>query len=263
MTFLLILIYLLPFLFFQWFTSRLDTANEHGVLQKMVEAMVKIHSARNTKTEPRKPGTEEDRAETIKFIRHLSDPLCHFFVQEEATITKDGRTSVGEISVADTSLFGKTYLSPAEVGGIVLPLSLLLLGLSFFGIVKLLRLLLESSIKDRLIAFINRDFDSPLKKYLHGYLRILIGAGITVLLQSSSIFTSTLVPMAGTGIIEVDSIYPLFLGSNLGTTVSTFVAALAVSQYEAQQKAALQAALIHFFFNLFGVLIFYPLPFMR
>ena len=209
------------------------------------------------------PGTEEDRAETIKFIRHLSDPLCHFFVQEEATITKDGRTSVGEISVADTSLFGKTYLSPAEVGGIVLPLSLLLLGLSFFGIVKLLRLLLESSIKDRLIAFINRDFDSPLKKYLHGYLRILTGAGITVLLQSSSIFTSTLVPMAGTGIIEVDSIYPLFLGSNLGTTVSTFVAALAVSQYEAQQKAALQAALIHFFFNLFGVLIFYPLPFLR
>ena len=220
----------------------------------MVEAMVEIHTTGTTGT----TGTEEDRAETIKFIRHLSDPLCHFFV-EEAGSWKE----VGQISVANTSLFGRTNLSPAEVGGIVLPLSLLLLGLAFFGIVKLLRLLLESSIKDRLMAFINRDFDSPLKKYLHGYLRILIGAGITILLQSSSIFTSTLVPMAGTGIIEVDSIYPLFLGSNLGTTVSTFVAALAVSQYEAEQKAALQAALIHFFFNLFGVLIFYPLPFMR
>ena len=218
----------------------------------MVEAMVETHSARNKGT-----------TGTFKFIRHLSDPLCHFFVQETKEYGADRKPIVGKIAVANNSLFGKTDLSPAEVGGIVLPLSLLLLALSFFGIVKLLRLLLESSIKDRLIAFINRDFDSPLKKYLHGYLRILIGAGITILLQSSSIFTSTLVPMAGTGLIEVDSIYPLFLGSNLGTTVSTFVAALAVSQYEAQQKAALQAALIHFFFNLFGVLIFYPLPFMR
>ena len=224
----------------------------------MVEAMVDIHTTGITRT----TGTEEDRA-TVKFIRHLSDPLCHFFVEEAKVTDDNGRIIPGQIAVANTSLFGRTNLSPAEVGGIVLPLSLLLLGLAFFGIVKLLRLLLESSIKDRLMAFINRDFDSPLKKYLHGYLRILIGAGITILLQSSSIFTSTLVPMAGTGIIEVDSIYPLFLGSNLGTTVSTFVAALAVSQYKKEQKAALQAALIHFFFNLFGVLIFYPLPFMR
>jgi len=69
--------------------------------------------------------------------------------------------------------------------------------------------------------------------------------------------------MAGTGLIEVDTIYPLFLGANLGTTVSTFVAVSAVSENEGEYVAALKAALIHFFLNLFGVLIFYPLPFLR
>lgn len=209
----------------------------------MVEAMVKNHS-----------GSSD--AKTLKFIRHLTDPLCHAIVHEN-------KTDVENIGVDSNSLFGQTDLSPAAVGGIVLPLSLILFGLAFFGIIKLLRLVLESSIKERLMAFINRDFDSFLKKYLHGYLRILIGAGITILLQSSSIFTSTLVPMAGTGLIEVDTIYPLFMGANLGTTVSTFVAASAVSENEGEYVAALQAALIHFFLNLFGVLIFYPLPFLR
>ena len=218
------------------------------MLQKMVEAMVKNQS-----------GSSD--AKTLKFIRHLTDPLCHAIVHE----TWDNKTDFEnrKIEVDRDSLFGQTHLSPAAVGGIVLPLSLLLFGLAFFGIIKLLRLLLESSIKERLMAFINRDFDSFLKKYLHGYLRILIGAGITILLQSSSIFTSAMVPMAGTGLIDVDNIYPLFLGANLGTTVSTFLAVTAVSQNESEYKSALQAALIHFFLNLFGVLIFYPLPFLR
>ena len=218
------------------------------MLQKMVEAMVKNQS-----------GSSD--ANTAKFIRHLTDPLCHAIVHE----TWDHKTDFEnrKIEVDRDSLFGQTDLSPAAVGGIVLPLSLILFGLAFFGIIKLLRLVLESSIKERLMAFINRDFDSFLKKYLHGYLRILIGAGITILLQSSSIFTSAMVPMAGTGLIDVDNIYPLFLGANLGTTVSTFLAVTAVSQNESEYKSALQAALIHFFLNLFGVLIFYPLPFLR
>ena len=227
---------------------------KHGMLQNMVDSIVKS-------------GSQNSDAKTFKLIRHLTDPFCYAIAHENVTKVTTIVANVPKVTtiveVDRTSLFGQTQLSPAEVGGIVLPLSLLLLGLALFGIVKLLRLLLESSIKERLMAIINQDFDSYLKKYLHGYLRILIGAGITILLQSSSIFTSTLVPMAGTGLIEVDTIYPLFMGANLGTTVSTFVAASAVSENEGEYVAALQAALIHFFLNLFGVLIFYPLPFLR
>ena len=67
-------------------------------MQKMVEAMVETHSARNKGT-----------TGTFKFIRHLSDPLCHFFVQEAKVYGTDGKPIVGKIDVADDSLFGKIF----------------------------------------------------------------------------------------------------------------------------------------------------------
>ena len=95
--------------------------------------------------------------------------------------------------------------------------------------------------------------------------QILIGTGVTILFQSSSIFISTLIPMAGNGVLYADTIYPLFLGSNLGTTFTSLVAAAASSDEHENDayKIALQAFLVHFFFNFFGILLFYPIPFLR
>lgn len=53
-----------------------------------------------------------------------------------------------------------------------------------------------------------------------GYLAILIGCIMTILVQSSSIFTSALTPLAGIGVISLERIYPLTLGSNIGTTTT-------------------------------------------
>lgn len=39
---------------------------------------------------------------------------------------------------------------------------------------------------------------------------------MTILVQSSSIFTSTLTPLAGLGVISLERVYPLTLGSNIG-----------------------------------------------
>ena len=54
-----------------------------------------------------------------------------------------------------------------------------------------------------------------------------MGAVLTFVLQSSSIFTSTLTPLVGLGVISVERVYPLTLGSNLGTTTTAMLAALA------------------------------------
>lgn len=53
-----------------------------------------------------------------------------------------------------------------------------------------------------------------------GYIAILIGCLMTILVQSSSIFTSALTPLAGIGVISIERIYPLTLGSNIGTTTT-------------------------------------------
>ena len=110
--------------------------------------------------------------------------------------------------------------------------------------------------------FINPTFDSQVLQYLFGYWNILVGAGGTIIVQSSSIFTSTVTPMVGIGLVELENVYPLFLGSNIGTTGTAILAALTQSGSDAF-KNTIHGALFHLFFNIIGILIFYPIPFMR
>ena len=63
---------------------------------------------------------------------------------------------------------------------------------------------------------LNPKFKSKVLNYLFGYVLIAIGAVMTFIVQSSSVFTSTLTPLVGIGMITVETCYPLFLGSNIG-----------------------------------------------
>jgi sodium-dependent phosphate cotransporter len=85
-----------------------------------------------------------------------------------------------------------------------------------------------------------------------------VGMVITMLVQSSSITTSILVPMLAAGILTLQNAYPITLGANLGTTITAIVASLAAAGPE-----GLTIALVHTLFNVFGILLFYPIPLMR
>jgi sodium-dependent phosphate cotransporter len=58
---------------------------------------------------------------------------------------------------------------------------------------------------------------------------ILAGIFVTILVQSSSATTSLMVPLAGSGVFGLDVIYPFTLGANIGTTVTSLLAATAVT----------------------------------
>ena len=45
---------------------------------------------------------------------------------------------------------------------------------------------------------------------------ICLGALVTFLVQSSSVFTATITPLVGAGVLTLDRAYPLTLGSNIG-----------------------------------------------
>ena len=49
---------------------------------------------------------------------------------------------------------------------------------------------------------------------------MLFGILITFLVQSSSITTSLVVPLAGAGILKLRQIFPYTLGANIGTTMT-------------------------------------------
>lgn len=93
---------------------------------------------------------------------------------------------------------------------------------------------------------------------VNGYLAILIGCGLTILVQSSSITTSVLTPFVGIGALRLEQMFPLTLGANLGTTFTGLLASLVT-----EGTASLHVALCHLFFNIFGIIIWYPIPFMR
>ena len=93
---------------------------------------------------------------------------------------------------------------------------------------------------------------------VNGYLGIALGAGLTMLLQSSSLTTSLLTPWVGIGVIRLEQMYPLTLGANIGTTLTAILVALVASGLD-----PLQVALAHLFFNITGVLIWYPIPHLR
>merc|ERR1712136_719255 len=61
--------------------------------------------------------------------------------------------------------------------------------------------------------------------------------------------------------IDIERMYPLTLGSNIGTTTTAILAALASDSDVLY--LTLQVALAHFFFNMSGILLYYPVPFTR
>ena len=63
-------------------------------------------------------------------------------------------------------------------------------------------------------------------------------------------FTSLLTPMVGLGAVSLERVFPLILGSNLGTTITGILAAL--SNSSKYLRYSLQIALCHTFFNITG-----------
>jgi solute carrier family 34 (sodium-dependent phosphate cotransporter) len=91
-----------------------------------------------------------------------------------------------------------------------------------------------------------------------GAIGILVGIGVTVAVQSSTITTSILVPLVAAGILTLPNAYPITLGANVGTTITALLASLAVLRPE-----GLTIALVHLLFNVTALLLLYPIRQVR
>jgi sodium-dependent phosphate cotransporter len=81
------------------------------------------------------------------------------------------------------------------------------------------------------------------------------------MVQSSSITTSVLVPLAGAGVVTLRQVFPVTIGANIGTTLTAILASMATP--EATAHLAVQIAIVHLLFNIFGLLLIYPIPAIR
>ena len=135
------------------------------------------------------------------------------------------------------------------MGGLMILIGLVFIFLALAYITRNMRLL----VADRVEAAINRTLGAG-----SGLVAILLGAIITVSVQSSSITTSVLVPLAASGVLTLENIYPVTLGANVGTTVTALLAALATGN-----PAAVTVAVVHTLFNVSGIALFYPIRALR
>lgn len=88
---------------------------------------------------------------------------------------------------------------------------------------------------------------------------LFAGILLTVLVQSSSVSTATIVGLVGGGTLPVSLAIPMIMGTNIGTTVTNTLASLGSIRRNDEFQRGFAAATVHDFFNLLAVAILLPL----
>ncbi len=180
-----------------------------------------------------------------------------FFVLEQAFgLLEHTARLLGELFVG---FGGLKFFSPLKVAtepaiGLLVDLTggrawlLLILAFVFlFVALTLLIKVLRSLVLSRVETFFGRTIFKTAPRAM------LLGLVITVAVQSSSITTSIIIPLAAAGVLTLEQIFPYTLGSNVGTTVTAMLASMATGE-----PAAVTVAIVHLLFNVFGIVVIWP-----
>lgn len=94
------------------------------------------------------------------------------------------------------------------------------------------------------------EFQAMFSAFSNPFLGILVGAGVTALLQSSSASMGILQTVATTGAVRFNTAVPLIMGQNIGSCITAMLSAIGAS------RNAKRTAGIHLLFNLLGTAFF-------
>lgn len=170
-------------------------------------------------------------------------------IQKVAVFFEELFAGVGGMSMASPL---KTILHPlAEIVVDGVPHFLLLMALALGLLFTCLQQMMKV-MKGAVLSRLETLFDRVL--FRNDAASFGLGLVCTASVQSSSATTSLVVPLAGTGVLNLRQIFPYTLGANVGTTITAILASFSTGS-----PAAVTVALAHLTFNLFGIAIFYPL----
>lgn len=94
------------------------------------------------------------------------------------------------------------------------------------------------------------EFANLFASFSNPVIGVLVGAGVTAIIQSSSASIGILQALSSTGIITWSSAIPIILGQNIGTCITPILASIGAS------KNAKRTAAVHLSFNIIGTFIF-------
>ena len=96
----------------------------------------------------------------------------------------------------------------------------------------------------------SKEFVELVTHFSNPLVGILVGAGFTALIQSSSASVGILQALAASGVIGLDGAVYVLFGQNIGTCITAVLASIGTS------REAKQATAIHLSFNIIGTTIF-------
>ena len=96
----------------------------------------------------------------------------------------------------------------------------------------------------------NPQFAQLFQSLSNPILGVLVGAGVTALIQSSSASIGILQALSSTGAITFSSAFPIIMGQNIGTCITPILSSIGAN------KNAKRAASVHLYFNIIGTTIF-------
>jgi sodium-dependent phosphate cotransporter len=184
-------------------------------------------------------------------VDFIVNPLTKKILVTNTKLVTDaaaGLTSCDGKSLIKGGAFKGTSMSDDAVAAICLCIGITLLVCSLVSLVKMLAKVFLGPTKKIVAKILNYN----------GYINILVGTLITFAVHSSTVVTSTLTPMAGLNVITLEQVYPLVIGANLGTTGTALLASLVTGK-----PNSVAIALVHFWFNLLGIFLFFPIPITR
>lgn len=94
------------------------------------------------------------------------------------------------------------------------------------------------------------EFTSILIAFSNPFLGVLAGILLTAIIQSSSASVGILQALCVTGAVRFSVALPIIMGQNIGTCVTALLSAVGAN------KNAKRAAMVHFYFNFVGTVIF-------
>ena len=184
----------------------------------------------------------------IEFERAFAASTVHDFFNVLAAITILP-LEVWFHPIQRTAVFLQSLFAEIVMGLIpgMIPLVVLALLLLFLALQQMMKVM-RGAVLSRLESLFDRVL------FRNDAASFSLGMICTAAVQSSSATTSLVVPLAGTGVLNLKQIFPYTLGANVGTTVTAILASFATGS-----SAAVTVALAHLTFNIFGIVLFYPL----
>ncbi len=155
---------------------------------------------------------------------------------------------------SDFSLLGNGFSSIINLLITIVNNSFLLTAISF--VLLYVSILLFRKVLTNILGFSSQPqfqrlfFKNPIKSFAWGLFT-------TAAIRSSTVTTSLVVPLVANKLVRLRAAVPFILGANIGTTITAFMAA------SFNSNAAISIAIAHFLFNFIGVLIFFPIPFVK